>query len=110
MKKIITMAVIAISILSCGNEKNVTDNQTKTNTTTENVEKMVNGVVKDMSTKGGCGFIIVVKVNGNATQLEPLSLADEFKVDGKQVQLLYTPSRRPSKCMNSMPITIDKIK
>jgi len=111
MKKIMIIA-LAFGVFACGNSKEVADSNTSTTeTVTETVEGMVSGVVKDLTATNGCDFVIVVTVSGNELNLEPLALDQKYKVDGKAVKLIYTPSRRMSKCesANTMPITIDKI-
>ena len=99
----------AIAMFSCGNGKEVTEGENTENNTTEMVKDAVTGTVKDLTKTDGCDFIIEVTIDGKAVQLEPLALDEKFKVDGKTVKLIYTPSRRMSKCTGTMPITIEKI-
>jgi|GEM_PF-2399309 len=113
MKKLLII-VLALGMFACGatKESTTTDlakNQTKP-VETENIEGAVHGIIKDMRKTDGCDFVIVVSIDGNKTLLEPLALDEQFKVHGKSVQLVYTPSKRASKCMGTMPIMIHKIK
>jgi hypothetical protein len=108
MNKLMIIAC-AIAMFSCGNGKDAADGTTDDNNTTEMVKGVVTGTVKDMTKTDGCDFIIEVTIDDKAVQLEPLALDEKFKVDGKTVKLIYTPSRRMSKCTGTMPITIEKI-
>jgi hypothetical protein len=104
MKKFIII-ILAVGIFSCGNGK-----ETAVSTDAVEVTKdMVNGTIKDMTKTEGCDFVVEVIIDGETTLLEPLSMDAMYKVDGKTVKLIYTPSRRASKCMGTMPITIQKI-
>ena len=105
MKKLMII-VFAFGMFSCGNGKEATGS---TEEVVEVSKDMVNGVVKDMTNSDGCDFVIEVSIDGETTLLEPLSLDEMYKVDGKAVKLTYIPSRRASKCANTMPITIEKI-
>ena len=96
--------VFAFGMLACGNGKDAADNGVSNDKT-----ELVNGTVKDQTNDNGCGFVIEVSIDGKTVALEPLSLDDKYKVDGKSVKLAYSVSKRASKCDNSMPITIDKI-
>jgi hypothetical protein len=108
MKNILMIAFLA-GIVACGETKEIVEesvNETTEEVTEVAVDKaMVDGVVK---TDTDCGFIIQVKMDDKIVKLEPLDLADEFKEDGLAIKLIYTPSRRPSKCLG-MPIVIEKI-
>ena len=106
MKTLLILS-LALGLYSCGNSK---ESQDQNNTTQEVAQSFVSGTVIDMTSKEGCDFIIAIQIDGNEIKLEPGALADEFKVDGKSVQLIYTPSRRMSSCMGTQPITIEKIK
>lgn len=108
MKKILMITLLA-GIVACGETKEIVE-ENVTETTEEVTEvavdkAMVEGVVK---TDADCGFIIEVKMDSKIVKLEPLELADEFKQDGLAIKLIYTASRRPSKCLG-MPIVIEKI-
>jgi len=117
MKKLLIIAM-AIGTLSCGSTKESTDDiATKEQTQTKpaegistQVDGAVNGTIKDMRFKDGCDFVISVMLDNKVVLLEPGMLDNKYKVDGKAVQLIYTPSRRQSKCTGTMPITIEKIK
>lgn len=112
MKNLLFIA-LAFGMFACGSTKEGATDQTKNETKpveTENVEALVSGIVKDMRKTDGCDFVISVTVDGTDILLEPLALDEQFKVDGKAVQLIYMASRRASKCMGTMPITIEKIK
>lgn len=105
MKKLMII-IFAFGMFSCGNGKEATGSN---NDVVEISKEMVSGIVKDMTSTDGCDFVIEVSIDGQTTLLEPLSLGDEYKVDGKAVKLIYTPSRRASKCGGTMPIVIEKI-
>ncbi len=107
MKKLMII-ICALAIFGCSNSKDAT-NGTPNNTTTEIVKDAINGTVKDMSKTDGCGFIIEVSLDDKLVSLDPGELTDEFKVDGKKVKLVYTPSRRMTTCTGTMPIMIEKI-
>ena len=96
--------VFAFGMIACGTGKDVVDS-----TDIDGKVVLIDGVVKDKTNDDGCGFIIEVSIDGKTTDLEPLALDDKFKVDGKAVKIAFSPSKRMSKCGNSMPITIDKI-
>ena len=108
MKKIL-MIIFLAGIVACGETKEIVEesvNETTVEVTEEAVdEAMLEGLVKADT---DCGFIIQVKIDDKIVKLEPLELADEFKEDGLAVKLIYTASRRPSKCLG-MPIVIEKI-
>jgi hypothetical protein len=110
MKKLIMIAC-AVVLFSCGNSKETTNGENTDNNTntTETMKDAVTGTIKDMTKTDGCDFIIEVTVDGKVIKLEPLALDEKYKVDGKTVKLIYLPSRRQSKCMGTMPITIEKI-
>ena len=110
MKKLLFIA-LALGTFACGTTKESTKEQTKpVDTVTELADGAVNGVIKDMKKTDGCDFVIAIKLDGKDVMLEPLALDEKYKVDGKTVQVIYTPSRRQSKCKGTMPITIEKIK
>jgi len=110
MKKLLFIA-LALGTFACGTTKESTKEQTKpVDTVTELADGAVNGVIKDMKKTDGCDFVIAIKLDGKDVMLEPLALDEKYKVDGKTVQVIYTPSRRRSKCKGTMPITIEKIK
>ena len=77
---------------------------------TEFIDGATSGNVKDMSTTDGCDFVITVILDGSEVLLEPLKLDEQYQIDGKAIQLIYTFSKRQSKCMGTMPIMIAKIK
>lgn len=103
MKKLMII-IFAFGMFACGNGKEIVDS-----TEVDGKVVMIDGVVKDKTDDNGCGFVIEVSIDGKTTDLEPLALEDKFKVDGKAVKIAFSPSKRLSKCGNSMPITIDKI-
>jgi hypothetical protein len=107
MKKLMIIAC-ALAMFACGNGKNAT-NGNPNKDTTEIAKDAINGTVKDMTKTDGCGFVIEVTLDDKLVSLDPGGLTDEFKVDGKKVKLIYTPSKRMSKCMGTMPIMIEKI-
>jgi hypothetical protein len=120
MIKNVLIIAILFGVIGCGNSKNTdTGNETVgTDTTTVNENPniintetdFVDGIVSTGTNDAGCEYIIKVNINGKEVNLEPGALADEFKVDGKQVQLKYSPSKRQSICGDSMPIMIIEIK
>ncbi len=112
MKNLLFIA-LTIGMIACGSTKERAADQTKTQTKpaeTETIERLVSGTIKDMRKTDGCDFIIAVTIDQKEVLLEPLELDEKFKEDGKNVQLIYTSSRRQSKCMGTMPIMIEKIK
>ena len=112
MKILLTIA-LAIGTFACGTTKETAKEQTQTKpveTVIETIDDAVKGTIKDMRKTDGCDFVISVVMDGKNVLLEPLGLDEKFKVDGKSVTLIYTPSRRQSKCMGTMPIMIEKIK
>ena len=119
IKNVLIIAVL-LGTLGCGNSKNVDkgDDTEKTDTTvvgetpyTINTEtEFIEGVVADRANDNGCQFIIQVNINGTNVDLEPGELDDQFKVDGKKVQLKYSLSKRQSLCGDTMPIIIIEIK
>ena len=111
--KNLLIITLALGIFACGSTKETSTEQAKTQTKpveTETIEGLVSGVVKDMRKTDGCDFVIAVTIDDKEVLLEPLELNESFKVDGRAVQLIYVASRRASKCMGTMPITIEKIK
>ena len=105
--------VLTIGMIACGSTKESTTEQAKAQTKpveTEPMESFVRGTIKDMHKTDGCDFVISVTIDEKETLLEPLKLDEKFKEDGKIVQLIYTFSRRQSKCMGTTPIMIEKIK
>jgi hypothetical protein len=111
--KNLLIITLAIGMFACGSTKETSTDQSKTQTKpleTELIDGATSGTVKDMSTTDGCDFVIAVTLDGNEVLLEPLVLDEQYKVDGKAVQLIYATSRRASKCIGTMPITIEKIK
>ncbi|MDA7803509.1 hypothetical protein N8987_02885 [Crocinitomix sp.] len=115
------LIILAFIVLSCGSRKEAqyemesaekTVKEQTEPTTEEVMDKgllMTHGIVRDRSKDEGCGFLIEVELDGEKVLLDPLSLADEFKVDGKSVKIQYRMSRRPSQCMFANPIVIDSI-
>jgi len=112
--KNLLIIVLALGMFACGSTKESTTTDLAKNQTkpveTESMEGVVHGVVRDMRKTDGCDFVIAVAIDGNKTLLEPLALDEQFKVHGKSVQLVYTPSKRASKCLGTMPIVIHKIR
>ena len=112
MKNLLIIA-LTLGMFACGSTKEGTTDRNKTQTKpveAEMSDTAVNGTIKDMRKTDGCDFVIAVSMNGEEVLLEPLDLDEQYKVDGKAVQLIYATSRRPSKCMGTMPIMIEKIK
>lgn len=112
MKNLIIIG-LAFGLFACSSTKESSSKLTKAETKpmqTENATGEVSGIIKDMTKTDGCDFVIAVTIDGSETLLEPLELDSKYKVDGKAVSLIYQSSRRASKCMGTMPITIEKIK
>tara|TARA_B100000809_G_C14829729_1_gene420578 strand:+ start:133 stop:450 length:318 start_codon:yes stop_codon:yes gene_type:complete len=103
MKNLIII-VLVFGTFACGTGKEITDS-----TEVDGKIVMIDGIVKDKTNDGGCSFVIEVSMDGKTTVLEPLALEDKYKVEGKAVKIAFSPSKRLSKCGNSIPITIDKI-
>jgi hypothetical protein len=75
--------------------------------------ELPNGVIatiSDARAKDGCAWVLVIQNENGPQYLEPVELADAFKVNGKKVILTYHNSRIASHCDNSTPIVIDIIK
>jgi hypothetical protein len=75
--------------------------------------ELPNGViatVSDQRAKDGCAWVLIIQNENGPQYLEPVELADSFKVNGKKVILTYHNSRSVSHCDNSTPIVIDVIK
>ena len=102
--KNLMIIIFAFGMFACGTGKDIVES-----TDVDGKVVMIDGIVKDKTNDDGCGFVIEVSIDGKTTNLEPLALEDKYKVDGKAVKIAFSPSRRLSKCGNSMPITIDKI-
>lgn len=68
------------------------------------------GQVRDMSKEKGCGWMIALDAgNGNAEWLEPLTIDEKYKVDGKTIVFNFVAQKRPSRCtLPSKPIEITK--
>jgi hypothetical protein len=121
-----TLALITLSIAAltaCHNGKEVQTEtvtvaieqdtvSTDTNDGSVGLVLFYKGVIKDMSQKEGCGFMIVIQsANNEDIFLEPDQLDDAYKVDGKIIEFTFTDSRRPTKCtMPCKPITMGEIK
>lgn len=113
-----TAILLLLFFISCGSRKETqyeTEAMEEAITKTseeENGEKglaFINGTIRDQSQTQGCDFLIEVAIEGEKTLLSPLDLSETFKVDGKQVKLIYRMSRRPSTCEFATPIVIDQI-
>lgn len=116
---------VSATFFSCGNAKEVMEETTEevlenTDTdeeVTEDIETVkdeikdtfTQGVVIDKSSTEGCGFVIQITLDEKQVNLEPLSLADEFKVNGLEVEIDYEMSRRATKCIGALPVTINSI-
>jgi hypothetical protein len=75
--------------------------------------ELPNGViatVSDQRAKDGCAWVLIIQNENGPQYLEPVELADSFKVNGKKVILTYHNSRSVSHCDNSTPIVIEVIK
>lgn len=105
--------ILAISILFCCACK-VQKNQA--NNTSASVRKEAQ-FIKDGFDKGminyhpenkeACQWFIKLD---NGKLLEPLDLPQEFKKDSLKVWLKYMDQKRPSRCMEAMPVGISDIK
>lgn len=75
------------------------------------IDLVYTGIVKDMRKTDGCDFLIELDAgNGSSLLLEPLTLDEAYRIDGKTIKFSYTDSRRPSQCEKATkPIIIDKI-
>jgi hypothetical protein len=113
--KIILFITVAASFLfSCGSGKEASTADPLTpeadDVAIEEPDIAIFGVVRDFSKTEGCGFLIEINDETGSRLIEPLELGDEFKVDGLDVLLKFTPSRRSSTCSKaSMPVTLDFI-
>lgn len=124
--KILIPAILFASITACHNGKldqteiKPDQDTTKISTTVDNtgsndgqvsIGLNYSGVVRDMTKKDGCGWMIeIVSEEGGKTLLEPLSLPAEYQVEGKVIEFAFTNSKRQTKCtVPSRPITIDNI-
>lgn len=125
MKKILIIGIGLLLLTSCemgrkakqdgSNGSTATVETTTTETETVNDDAigvngllMAEGYVRDRS-DDECGFLIEILTDNGNKLVEPLTIPDEHKVDGKHVKLTYRMSRRQSKCANAMPIVIEKI-
>jgi hypothetical protein len=111
---ILLITVAASFLFSCGNGKEVSTVDPlapdPVDVPIEEVDLAIFGVVRDFSKTEGCGFLIEINDESGSRLLEPLELGDEFKIDGLDVLLQFTPSRRASTCSKaSMPVTLDFI-
>lgn len=104
-------------LFSCGNGKEASASDALTpdpddvaiEDVTDNQDHAIFGVVRDFTKTQGCGFLLEIEDENGKRLLEPLELADEFKVDGLDVLLQFTPSKRASTCTQAMPVTLDFI-
>ncbi|MCH2225706.1 MAG: hypothetical protein MK066_13120 [Crocinitomicaceae bacterium] len=116
MKKFITTTVgLMVALLlvsaSCKNSRNAdvpdTSNSSAMLTVSEN---MVRATVTTEYVKEGCEVLLKISVDGEEQLFMPISLEDEFKVDGLNVMVEYTLSRIMQKeCLKGAPISVTKI-
>ena len=116
----LALGISIVFFTACGNGKDaVPTTSTEVVDVAEETEEVIDetgvffeAIVLDKSSQEGCGFVLQkTNKDGTIQLLEPLTLDDNFKVDGLSVEVRYTLSRRQSLCsLSSVPITIDEIK
>lgn len=119
MKKFITTALGLITALllvsvSCKNAgitdvSDAPDVPTPPSTLTVG-ENMIKATVTTEYMKEGCEVLLKMTIDGNEQLFMPISLEDEFKVNGLEVMVEYTLSRIMQKdCLKGPPVNVTKI-
>jgi hypothetical protein len=104
--------VALLLLSSCKNSKKITEESPQAEETkVESLEnKMIKAVMMDYSNKAeGCDFLILLEENNELLQF--VEIKDDFKVDGKEIWIQFSRSRRPQgPCPLGTPIIIEDIK
>ena len=107
-RKTLLGAILPFLLLSasCGETKDVPPKETKQ-------EELV-GVPARVTTayaQDGCDVLLEISEEGESVLLMPINLEDQFKIDGKKVQIVFHSSRiAQSTCQKGRPVVIETIK
>jgi len=109
-----TFLILLVAIFAFSSCKSNLDETKISSTPDEKSMDQANGFTEALVSlkyvEQGCNVVLVMTIDNIETLYRPLSLEDDYKVDGLKVKVNYTLSRAPQgDCLIANPVVINKI-